>query len=133
MKALLTTYALLELIVGAVLVPFPTLLSQTVLGAPLDSVTGVVVSRLVAVALIALGIACWGARAGGRSRAAVGVVIAALVFNGGVVAILAFAGLAEGIKGAGLWAAAAVHLVFVLWCIASLTAKASPQEFLMTE
>ena len=72
--------AVLETLVGLGLVVSPSPLVSLLLGEPLSD-TGLVVARLAGGGLLALGIACWYARATPIARAGIGVAVAFLAYN----------------------------------------------------
>ena len=71
-------------------------------------------------ALLALGVACWLARGDTQSRATRGVVVAMLMYNLVVTAVLAFAGIDLGLHGVVLWPAVVLHAAMGAWCVACL-------------
>ncbi len=120
MKTLLTVSAVLEGATGFALVLRPSELAALLLGVPLDALVALTVGRVAGVALVALGLACWLTRVDAQGRAGRGVVFAMLLYNCGVLAVLAFTGLALGLAGIGLWPAALSHLVMGAWCAKNL-------------
>jgi hypothetical protein len=115
MKKLLTITAIIEAATGLGLLMAPTLLAQLLLGGTLDTPAALTVARVGAAALLAISVACWLSRENGRA-----LVIAMLLYNVVVVAILVHAALALALSGPGLWPAIALHLAFAFWCIACL-------------
>jgi hypothetical protein len=77
---LLAIGAALEIPVGLALLAVPSPLSSLLLGATLSG-AGLVVARLAGGGLLALGIACWFARATPIGRAGIGVAVALLIYN----------------------------------------------------
>jgi hypothetical protein len=73
-KTLLVVTATVEATVGIALLGAPALLASILLGAPPDTVPGLIVARLAGAALLSLGAACWFAGRDAQSRAAAGVV-----------------------------------------------------------
>ena len=120
MKALLSITVVLEVPFGVALLASPALPASIVLGAPLDTPTGLTFARLAGAAVVALGIACWRALQDGRSRSATGVVAAMLFYNVVVIAILMYARLGLGVGGIVLWPAVVLHAVLAACCIACL-------------
>ena len=74
-------------------------------------------------ALLALGVACWFAHHDSRSRAARGVVAATLVYDIGVIGILAFAGIGSEVVGIIQWPAVALHSALTVWCLVCLSTR----------
>jgi hypothetical protein len=78
------------------------------------------VAYIAGVALMALGITCWMARNDNQSSAVKGVITGLIVYNAGVVAVLAYAKIGLSLSGSGLWAAVLVHFIMDIWCVLSL-------------
>jgi hypothetical protein len=126
MKRLLTVLAVIEGGTGLILATFPSLVSALLLGASLDTLGALTVTRVAGVALLALAMACWRARHDGQSHAARGVVGAMVLYNAGVLTILVYAGIGLGQSGIGLWPAVLVHGAMVVWCIKQLRVQTEP-------
>jgi hypothetical protein len=126
MKSLLVVTALIEAVAGVALTVSPAPPVSLLLGAALDTAGGLVVARVAGGALLALGLACWLARAGGQDRAARGIVAAMLLYNVAVAAVLAHARLGFKLSGIGLWPAVVLHLALAVWCIACLRPMGNP-------
>ena len=120
MKALLTITVVLEVPFGVAVLVSPALLASILLGAPLDTPTGLTFARIAGAAVVALGVACWRARQDERSRSAIGIVTAMLFYNVVVIAILMYARLGLGVSSIVLWPAVVLHVVLAAWCIACL-------------
>ena len=120
MKALFTVTSALEAATGVGLAVAPSWAAQFLLGAPLDSPPGLTLGRVLGAALVAIGAACLGARDDARGRAASGLVAALLLYNAAVVAVLAYARIALGVSGVGLWPAVVLHSALAAWCVAGL-------------
>jgi hypothetical protein len=123
MKNLLTLEAVFEVGVGLAMVVLPSSLATLLLGSPLDTPGALTFARVAGVALLALGIACWLARHDGQSRAARGLLGAMVVYNAGVFMVLAYAGIALGLSGIGLWPVVVVHAAMTVWCVMGLLNK----------
>jgi hypothetical protein len=110
--------AVLETLAGLGLVVSPSPLVLLLLGAPLSD-TGIVVARLAGGGLLALGIACWYARATPITRAGIGVAVAFLAYN--IVACVTLA-LAQPVSTnrALLMGAAALHGLLAIGLSAAL-------------
>jgi hypothetical protein len=116
---LLTITAVVEAATGAALLAVPALLVGLLFGGTLDT-TGLAVGRVTGAALVALGVACWCARRDENSRATIGILTAMLFYNLAVAAILAYAGLGQGVAGILLWPVVILHAALAGWCIACL-------------
>ena len=122
MQRFLTLIAILEAATGLALIAVPSIVVQLLLGGEISGAS-IPLGRVAGVALFALGAACWLARADTHSCAARGLVAAMLLYNVGVVAVLAFAGLHAGPHGVVLWPAVVIHAALASWCIAILRSK----------
>ena len=100
MKKALVFAAIAEAATGAGLLLLPSLVARLLLGEEFAGVAGVV-ARMLGIALIALGVACWP----GPPR------IGMLIYSGAVALYLAYAGLALGFAGILLWPAVVLHAV----------------------
>jgi hypothetical protein len=120
MKGLLTVTAVLEAGAGVALIALPSATATLLIGAPLTEPVALSVARVGGTGLLALAVACWCARADGRSRAASGLVAAMLLYNLGTTVILGTAGLQSASAGVALWPAVVVHIAMAAWCIVRL-------------
>jgi hypothetical protein len=102
--------------VGLVIVPDATM--QILFGGRPDSV-GMMMGRVAGLALLALALACWGARsdAGGEARAATVGAITLYNAAGGILLVL-FAATGQA-NGLGVWSAALCHLALAAGFLAS--------------
>lgn len=119
-KKLLIVTALVETSTGLLLLVSPTPVVAFLLGVSLDAPAALVVARMAAAALLSLGCACWLARNDGPNRAARGLVVAMLLYNGVAVAVLANAGAGAKLVGVLTWPAVALHAALAVWCILCL-------------
>jgi len=126
MSRLLKLSALLEATTGLGLIAVPSVVVRLLLGSPLDASAAVTLGRVAGVALLALGVACWLARADTLRRTARGLLAAMLLYNVAVVALLAYSGIGLGLRGLALWPAVILHAVMAVWCIACL--RRTPQN-----
>ena len=127
MNGLLMTTALIEVVTGVALVVRPSVLLTSLLGSSLDTPTGLAVARVAGTALLSLGVACWFARDDGQSRAGKGLVAAILLYDLGVVEVLATARYGSGLSGIAFWPAVALHTGMAVWCVACLRSASSTQ------
>jgi hypothetical protein len=116
MSALLLVTALLEGSVGLALLVAPSLPISVLLGAVLDTSTGMVIARVAGAALLSLGLICWSARNDPKSHATRGIVQALLLYNAVSIAVFIHAHFALGLSGIGLWPAVVVHIAMTGWC-----------------
>ena len=99
MKNGLRLAATLEVATGAALLIAPSFVGRVLLGERLAGVS-VTLARVGGIALVALGIACWG-------RPALGM----LIYGAGVMLYLATLGFTGGATGVLLWPVVVLHLV----------------------
>lgn len=112
--------AIVEAGAGLALLGVPSVMASLLLGTPLDSPAAASLARVGGAAILALAVVCWLARRGAQSPASRGLTVAMAFYNVAVAAVLAFAGLVDGLHGVLLWPAVAFHLAMAAWCIASL-------------
>jgi hypothetical protein len=98
-KLLLSVTGAVEAATGWVPAAAPALLVELLLGAAPGTAAGVSVSRVVGVAILALGVACWLVRQDAAGRAATGLIAAMLLYNAGVIAVLVLAWANQGPSG----------------------------------
>ena len=120
MKYLLGLTAILESATGLALLLAPALLASLLFGVGLDSPIGLVVARIAGAALLALGVACWLARDEGRSRSALGLIAALMLYNLAATMVLIHAGIGMKLSGIALWPAVVAHIALAFWCTACL-------------
>ncbi len=108
-RQLLTIAAAVESLTGLALIRAPEATAMFILGAK-PNVAGVMLGRIGGVALMVLGIACWGARNDSGSAARSGTLKAITSYNAGVGLLLVlFAAIAKT-GGIVLWSAGVLHL-----------------------
>lgn len=117
MKLLLIIAAVIEAVAGLALLLIPTVAVSALLGAPLDTATGLVAGRIAGAALVALAIACWQARNGERGNSVTGVVEAMSFYNFAAAMVLVYAGIRLDLRSALLWPAIVLHLALGAWCL----------------
>ncbi len=117
------TTAWIELGAGIALAFLPGTAAELLLGSSVGTSVGMMVGRVAGAALLALGVACWGARRDKESRAARGLTAGMLLYNVAVVALLVWAGLGQGLIGLAIWPAVLLHTAMAGWCGAYLKFK----------
>jgi hypothetical protein len=100
-----------EVATGAALLVVPSIVGRVLLDERLVGVA-VPLARVAGIALVALGVACWG-----RSS------LAMLIYSAAAGLYLAYLGFARGAPGVLLWPAVALHLV-----LAALLARKSSMK-----
>jgi hypothetical protein len=108
-RQLLTFAAAFESLTGLALIRAPEATAVFILGAK-PKVVGVMLGRVCGVALVALGIACWGARTDSESTARTGTLKTITFYNAGVgLFLVLFAAIAK--TGSIVqWSAGVLHL-----------------------
>ena len=116
----LAVTAAVEAAAGLGLLALPDVVVSLLLGAEISG-AAIPLGRVAGVALLALGVASWlahGQAAGARTTAS-----AMLLYNCGVAAVLAMAGL-SGMTGVLLWPAVVLHAAMAAWSVSIWTANA---------
>ena len=101
MKPLLTVAAVAEAATGLALLVLPSLVGQLLLGAEIAG-AAIPVARVLGIALIALGVACWPGRT---------PLCGMLTYGAGVTLYLGYVGIADRFGGILLWPAVIAHLI----------------------
>ena len=122
---ILTAGAVLEVPTGLALLLAPAVVAEILLRAPLDG-TGLAIARLAGGGLLAVGIACWGARRTPTTAAAVGVGRGFLAYNLVACAVLlrVYPPLPGGLAALG---AAILHGVIATALLAALYDPGRPR------
>jgi hypothetical protein len=114
MKHAIQLAAVGEIATGCALFVVPSLVGRLLLGEELAGVA-VPLARILGIALIALGVACWP----GTPR------IGMLTYSAAVTLYLAIVGLGGGMTGILLWPAVGLHAFFTLLLAYSCISKAN--------
>lgn len=109
MKKLLMLAAAAEAATGLALLIVPALVGKLLLGEELTGVA-IPVARVAGIALIALGIACWGSP-----------LVGMLTYSAAVTLYLAYLGFAGGLTGILLWPAVILHAILTALLTRELT------------
>jgi hypothetical protein len=108
-RNLLTIAAVLECLAGLALITAPGAIAGLLIGSGLN-VAGSIISRIGGFGLLALGVACFGARAESSGSARSGTLIAITLYNiSAGLFLIACAGMAET-RGIVLAVAGSIHL-----------------------
>ena len=116
MKHALTLAAVLEAATGLGLVVVPALVGRLLLGAEPTGV-GIPVARVLGIALIALGVACWPGRT---------ALCGMLTYSAGVTLFLGCLGIGGRFIGVLLWPAVVAHAILTALLARSLTGNKKP-------
>jgi len=108
-RQLLTFAAAFESLTGLALILAPKATAVFILGAE-PNVAGKLLRRVCGVVLVALGIACWGARTDSESAARSGTLKAITFYNAGVGLLLVLFAAIGKTGGIVLWSAGVLHL-----------------------
>ena len=108
-RQLLTFAAAFESLTGLALILAPKATAVFILGAE-PNVVGKMLRRVCGVALVALGIACWGARTDSESAVRSGTLKTITFYNAGVGLLLVLFAAIGKTGGIVLWSAGVLHL-----------------------
>ena len=111
MKNVLLLAAIGEAATGLALLIVPSLVWRLLLGEELTGVA-IPVARVLGIALIALGVACWPGTP----------LVGMLTYSAAVTLYLAYVGFAGGMGGILLWPAVVLHLILTAFLIRALEA-----------
>ena len=117
-RILLAIAAAVETLTGLVLIPAPDATIRLLLGRQPDGV-GLMIGRVAGVAVLAVGVACWGARADSGGAARVGTVGAITLYNAGAGLLLVRFALTGQASGPVVWSAGLFHLALAAGFLAS--------------
>jgi hypothetical protein len=117
---LLIVTAVGEAVTGLLLLVLPSVLLALLLGVEQVSQETNFTARILGIALLAIGVACWLARNDGGGPALLGLLTGVLIYDGGAAALLAYAGLAWGMVGLALWPVVVLHGALAMWCSSCL-------------
>jgi hypothetical protein len=126
MNILLIVSAAIEVAAGLAFLLMPSLAASLLLGAPLGTLTALVLGRLAGVVLLALGVGCWLGRRDGESCSANALVGAMFLYNAGAAVLFTYARFALALFGALLWPAILLHAAMTVWCATCLRNKREP-------
>jgi hypothetical protein len=110
MKKVLVLTAVVEVATGMALLIVPSLVGRLLLGEELTGVA-IPVARVLGIALIALGVACWPGPP----------LVGMLTYSAAVTLYLAYVGFAGGMSGILLWPAVVLHVVLTAFLIRAST------------
>ena len=116
LRKILAISATLEVLTGVALIIAPGIVIDLLLGGAGPGL-GPAIGRLLGIALLALGMACWPNQDTGRSSPA---FRAMLTYNVLIAANLAFLGAVEHFSGYLLWPAVVLHAVLAAFLVWSL-------------
>ncbi len=119
MRKALATAATLEVLTGVALVIAPGMVIDLLLGRAAAGL-GLAIGRLLGIALLTLGIACWPNRDTGRGSPAFRAMV---TYNVLIAGNLAFLGAVEHIAGYLLWPAVVVHAVLPVFLVCPLRSR----------
>ena len=122
---ILSIGGVLESVVGFGLLVTPSALASFLLRSPLVG-PGVVVARLGGAGLLALGIACWGARKTPLATASLGVSCGFLAYNSVACVTLAWAGPPLASGGLPAFGAAILHGILGVSLLGALLGRGEP-------
>lgn len=116
MKKMLLLAAIGEIATGLALLIVPSLVGRLLLGAEL---TGVAfpLARVLGIALIALGVACWPGRT---------ALCGMTTYSAGVTLYLGHLGFAGSFVGILLWPAVVLHAAMTVGCFACMRSQKTP-------
>ena len=115
---LLAVAAVMETLAGLGLILTPEATMQLLFGGRPDGV-GTMMGRVAGVALLALAVACWGARGASGAEARLGAVRAITLYNAGAGVLLVLFAVTGQAAGLGVWSAALLHLALAAGFLAS--------------
>jgi hypothetical protein len=122
-RYLLIVTALGEGGIGLLLLVWPPVPMELLLGVGRASPEVAFFARIAGAALVALGVACWLGRSDKLGPAQPGLIAGVLVYDVAATGILAYTGWFMSLVGVALWPAVALHAALSLWCALCLWVK----------
>ena len=113
----------MELLSGLGMLLAPSTVVSLALGVPLELSGRIALARFAGVILLGVGIACWVESNHSQSRAAIGLIVALLVYDVSVAVLLLLARLGEHLSGAALWPVVFLHSGLATWSLFCLKKK----------
>jgi hypothetical protein len=114
MKIGLIFAAVAEVATGLALLIVPSLVGQLLFGVEFTGVT-ILVARVIGIALIGLGVACWPGPP----------LVGMLIYSAAVALYLSYIGFAGGLTGVFLWPAVVLHVILTALLVRDITRPAS--------
>lgn len=118
MKAFLIVSAVIETGASLVILALPSSAVRLLVGSSSRSPSELTMTRIAAVALLALAVACWRAR--DETHAGRAAVAAMLVYDVGAVVVLTWATVAFDVPWIGISPAIVLHSVMTAWAAMAL-------------
>ncbi len=123
LKYLFIVTSIVEVGAGLALLAWPPIPLWLLLGSQEIALETLLVGRVAGAALFAIGVASWLARNDQRNPAQLGLLLAVLIYNLAVAAVLTYAGAVLAMAGIALWPAVGLHGVLAIWCVACLSSR----------
>jgi hypothetical protein len=117
---LLLLTAILESATGLVLLAFPSLFLDLLLGIKDSQQASLIIARLAGAALVTISIFCY-ITSNHLFPAQRGIIFGLLFYNVAAAALLGYAGFGMSLSGLALWPAVTLHAFLALWCILCIT------------
>jgi hypothetical protein len=117
-RMLLAIAAVAETLVGLALILLPDVTIRLLLGGRTDDV-GLMIGRVTGVGMLALGVACWGARADSSGAAQAGTLGAITLYNAGAGVLLVLFAATGQASGLVVWSVGLFHVALAAGFLAS--------------
>jgi hypothetical protein len=101
----------------------PSQVTVVIFGTSLSTPVELAYARAFGVTLLGLAVACWLTRKDELSHTVRGVVGGLVVFDAGIVIVLAYAGIVSGLSSIFLWPFILIHLAMAVWSVICLLKK----------
>ena len=114
MRILLKSTSIIEALTGLAFMFIPNLVTNLLLGLPVNEVSGLILSMVAGAALLSIAIVCWFAS---ENDNAIDLVKGLMFYNIAVVGIVLYSAIHFYVYNTLFFAVAGFHFIYATWCL----------------